>query len=345
MFLLLAIGMVLETKKNSGRLLALFFILMFILFAFRSYNVGKDTPSYIEEYIQGFSFERGFDFGFAVLLYLIRSVECSSRIFLAIISFIILVPVFLYIKTWTTSNRIFIILLYMTIGNMTFNLAGMRQSVAISSLLLGLFLVTKTKNMLIQFIILAVFIAVAYTMHNSAQMCALVIPLFWLAKNDFLFKKKMLVCYLALPLFGLFLSQYFAVLVNYFMVSKYKNYDAEFGDSNFIAYFVIPYTMFAFATWLMFNAKRIKYVDKFGYLCSLVYAIAASASIYMPILSRLEFYFSLPFICLIGNMTARLPHVSRRLLMVLISLICIAFFLISTPGGTLAIDNYELTIK
>ena len=88
-----------------------------------------------------------------------------------------------------------------------------------------------------------------------------------------------------------------------------------------------------------------EYVDKFGYLCSLVYAIAASASIYMPILSRLEFYFSLPFICLIGNMTARLPHVSRRLLMVLISLICIAFFLISTPGGTLAIDNYELTIK
>lgn len=334
-----------ENKKTTGRLLVLFFTLLFILFAFRSYNVGRDTLSYIEEFILGFSFDRGFDLGFAAFLSLMRSAGFSSRAFLAVMSFITLTPIFMYIKAWSTSNRVFIVLLYMTIGNMTFNLSGMRQSVAIAFLLMGLYFVTKTQKKIIQLIILSLFIFLAYTMHNSAEMCILVIPLFLLAKSDVLFKKKLLVCCLVLPLLGLFLSQYFAVLVNYFMVSKYENYDAEFGDSNFIAYFVIPYTMFAFATWLMLNAKCIEYVDKFGYLCALVYAIAASASIYMPILARLEYYFSLPFICLIGNMTARLPHDSRRLLMVIISLICIAFFLISTPGGTLAIDNYEFSVK
>ena len=345
MFLLLIIGMLNENKKKSVRLLFIAFCLLYILFAFRSYNVGKDTPSYIDEYIHGFSLERGIDLGFAVLLQAIKALDLSSRQFLAIISFIIVVPIYYYIKHWTTANRMLTTLLYMTIGNMTFNLAGMRQSVAISAILLGLLLVSKVKKSYLQYIVLSISIALAYTFHNSAQLCVLLLPILWLSKRNIVFRKEILIAYIFLPIIGLFMGQYFGEVVNYFMVSKYENYETDFGNSNFIAYFVIPYTMFLYATWLMLNVKRIEFVDKFGYLCALTYVLAASASIYMPILARLEFYFSLQFVCIIGNMTARLARSEKRVLEIAITLVCIAFFLISTPGGTLAIDNYRLTLE
>lgn len=345
MFFLLVIGAIYENKKNSDRFLFGAFLLLFLLFAFRSYNVGKDTPSYIDEYIEGFSFERGIDLGFAVLLQVIRSLEFSSRQFLIIISFIIIVPIYYYIKYCTVANRMFTTLLYMTIGNMTFNLAGMRQSVAISVILVGLVIAKKTPKTYLQYLILIIAVLLAFTFHNTAQLCVLIVPILWLAKRDFFPPKKNLIVYISAPLIGLILGQYSGPLINYFMVSKYGQYEADFGNSNFIAYFIIPYCMFLYVTWLMLKVKRIDSVDNFSYLCAFVYILAASASIYMPILARLEYYFSLQFVALIGNMTARLPRSERASLMFVITTICITFFLVSTPGGTLAIDNYILMFR
>ncbi len=339
------IGMLFENKSNSNKFLFVACLLLFFMFAFRSYNVGKDTPTYIAEYINGTSYLRTIDVGFTVLLTVLREYDISSRLFLAIISFIIILPIFLYIKNWTTENRSFIIILYMTIGNMTFNLAGMRQSIAISSLLLGLAIVHLIKNKYIQYVVLFISIALAFTFHNSAQLCILVLPMFWLAERDFLFKKEIMILLLGLPLLGLVFGSYFGMLVDYFMINKYENYEREFGDSNILHYFVIPYSMFIYVTWLLINVEKIEIELKFAYLCALVYVIAASASMYMPILARLELYFSLQFMCLIGSLTARIPSKFKPLVIPAITLLCILHFLISTPGGTLAIDNYELTLE
>jgi len=339
-FLFLIIGLSYENRNNTNKLLGFAFFLIFLLFALRSYNVGSDTNSYILEYIWGTSDLRSIDKGFAFLTGAIYNFGFPPRGFLIIISFIIVVPVYLFIRRWTPDNRMFITILYMTIGTMAFNLTGMRQSIAISVILSSLIIISYLKRPIFQYIVLVLSIALAVPFHYSSQICVLFLPLLYLSKRKFIFRNKLIWICLCVPIVGLFLGSYYGIVIERFMVAKYENYEANFGDANIISYFIIPYTMFIYVTWLLSKAKEIGVVERFSYLCALFYTFFASASVYMPILARFEYYFSLQFMCLIGCLTARLPKKERSLVLYGITAICIAFFLIVVPGGTLSIDNY-----
>lgn len=331
-----------ERAQSSNSILKLLCFITFCIMGFRSYSIGSDTSSYIEEYISGDYFIRSVDQGFSYFNYWLHEFGLSPRLYLMIVSLIIVLPVFAFISRYSQINKSFTVLLYLTIGNFTFNLAGMRQSLAIAFILIGLVLFNRIERTLPKYIIVILAIYLANMFHYTAIVCMLLIPLLWFSDYRFPKDKKLIkILLIALPIIIMYSTKYVANVVNFFMISKYENYETDFGDANIISYIVIPYCIYLYTLFLYFRSNSSDWEKNFCFYCSIVHMCIAACTLYMPMLGRFEYYFSMPLICLIANLTMELPLSTRRLFVFAISIVCMAFFLISTPGGTLKIDNYS----
>lgn len=331
-----------ERAQSSNSILKLLCFITFCIMGFRSYSIGSDTSSYIEEYISGDYFIRSVDQGFSYFNNWLHEFGLSPRLYLMIVSLIIVLPVFAFISRYSQINKSFTVLLYLTIGNFTFNLAGMRQSLAIAFILIGLVLFNRIERTLPKYIIVILAIYLANMFHYTAIVCMLLIPLLWFSDYRFPKDKKLIkILLIALPIIIMYSTKYVANVVNFFMISKYENYETDFGDANIISYIVIPYCIYLYTLFLYFRSNSSDWEKNFCFYCSIVHMCIAACTLYMPMLGRFEYYFSMPLICLIANLTMELPLSTRRLFVFAISIVCMAFFLISTPGGTLKIDNYS----
>ena len=342
LFLIVVCCIVREKPQFSNSILKLLCFITFCILGFRSYSIGSDTSSYIEEYISGDYFIRSVDQGFSYFNYWLHEFGLSPRLYLMIVSLIIVLPVFAFISHYSQINKSFTVLLYLTIGNFTFNLAGMRQSLAIAFILIGLVLFNRIERTLPKYIIVILAIYFAYMFHYSAIVCIILIPLLWFSDYRFPKDKKLIkILLIALPIIIMYSTKYVANVVNFFMISKYENYETVFGDANVISYIVIPYCIYLYTLFLYYRSNSSDWEKNFCFYCSIVHMCLAACTLYMPMLGRFEYYFSMPLICLIANLTMELPLSTRRLFVFAISIVCMAFFLISTPGGTLKIDNYS----
>ena len=342
LFFIVVCCIVREKPQFSNSILKLLCFITFCILGFRSYSIGSDTSSYIEEYIYGDYFIRSVDQGFSYFNYWLHEFGLSPRLYLMIVSLIIVLPVFAFISRYSKINKSFTVLLYLTIGNFTFNLAGMRQSLAIAFMLIGLVLFNRIERTLPKYIIVISAIYLAYMFHYSAIVCILLIPLLWFSDYRFPKDKKFIkILLIALPIIIMYSTKYVANVVNFFMISKYEIYETDFGDANVISYIVIPYCIYLYTLFLYYRSNSSDWEKNFFFYCSIVHMCIAACTLYMPMLGRFEYYFSMPLICLIANLTMELPLSTRQLFVFAISIVCMAFFLISTPGGTLKIDNYS----
>lgn len=307
---------------------------------FRDYGVGVDTLSYIHEYENGTSYLRIVDASFAEYNEFLHKMGVSPRLFLIITSFIILLPVYLFIKD-NAINKSLVTLLYLTIGTFSMHMSGIRQSMAMGICLLGCVLFLAIKRKYLKYIVLAGLIAIAATFHGTAIVCYLYIPMFLLANAKFKFNKLTLILLLVLPIAGVFLNSLFGSAVNYFMISKYENYELDSSNINIVSFFVIPYCIFIFLTWKQSTIGFADNVERFCYLSAFLYVMAASASMYMPMLARMGYYFSLPMLTLVGNFCETDNGPNSKLIKNGIVIVCILFFLTSTSGGILRLDHYH----
>ena len=341
LFLIVLYCIMSENYKNSNLIVVILCFLIYCIAAFRSYSVGSDTYSYIEEYIADTSFGRDLDFGFAYFNQFLSELGLSPRLYLMIVSLLIFIPVLIFICQYTKKYRAFTILLYLTISNFSFNLTGIRQSIAVGLVLIGLVLYKVVDKKLIGYVCVLGLILLACSFHNSARLCLMLIPLLWLSNKTILHYKFVRVVLFVLPIFVLFSSKAIASIVNYFMISRYEQYEAVFGDANLVAYIVVPYCIYLYVWYLFFRSKNKNWQLRFCFYCSIIYVCIAACTLYMPMLGRLEYYYSLPLICLVSNLTTEQTVSDRKLFMFIISVLSMMLFLISTPGGTLRIDNYS----
>ena len=329
-------------KTYPNKNLKVLFLLIYCITAFRSFSIGTDTKSYIEEFVSGDYFLRGVDVGFSYFNYWLHEIGLSPRLYLMAATIIIILPVFAFISRYSQINKSFTVLLYLTIGNFTFNLAGMRQSLAIAFILIGLVLFKRIERTLPKYIIVISAIYLAYMFHYTAIVCVLIIPLLWFSDYRFPKDKKLIkILLIALPIIIMYSTKYVANVVDFFTISKYEYYETVFGDANVISYIVIPYCIYLYTLFLYYRSNSSDWEKNFCFYCSIIYMCIAACTLYMPMLGRFEYYFSMPLICLIANLTMELPLSKRQLFVLAISIVCMAFFLISTPGGTLRIDNYS----
>lgn len=339
-FLLAFVFLLNENTNNSQRYVRFLFIIIFVIMGLRDYSVGTDTLSYIQQYEDGSSYLRSVDVGFTKYNQFLAGVGVSSRLFLILSSFIILFPVYLFVKN-NSVNKSLVTLLYLTIGTFSMHMTGIRQSMAMGICLLGCVLFLTINRKYLKYIVLAGLIAMATTIHRTAIVCYFYIPMFLLANVEFKFKKLTLVLLLAIPIAAVFLSSYFSGIVNYFMISKYEDYELGSDNINVIAFWVIPYCIFLFLTWAQSKFGLSNKVERFCYLSAFLYVMASSASMYMPMLARMGYYFSLPMLTLVGNYCEKYSVANTKLIRNGIVVICILFFLISTSGGILQLDHYH----
>ena len=346
-FILLAIIIVFateENKKNKNWLSFIVFLLVFALFSFRSYKVGSDTSRYIFEYISQSSELREVDVGFTKYNELLYSLGFSTRQYLMMTSLLICFPIYFYIEKVSDKKNL-TYFLYITIGIFVFNLSGIRQSLAVSILILGYLSTLYVRRKWIKYIIIAGFVLLAALFHASAIFCLVLIPMLWASQKHFKLNKILFVFFIVTPLVLPFTGFFESFLVNK-MIARYESYEADSSKINVVSYFVIPYVIFVYLTLLKYFDKRTSFspTENFAYLCAFMYVVCAAASFYIPILNRMEYYFSLPMNSLIPTLTSRLSVSYRNFILSAIVVVCVLFFFIGQTDGTMRIDNYKFSL-
>lgn len=343
-----------SSKKEQRVGIVVCGILLFFIFGFKGFDVGTDTPDYIYEYnnaSKNFEFDNEeFEPARTMFVGLCRYLGLSARGYLIIVALITCIPLVKFIKRYSITPC-FTLLLYITIGNYTFNLTGIRQTIASSVVIAGLYLAFKNKALLKRIIIVLLAVLLAHFMHKSALFCLSLIPLLLIKDVN---KKSVLVLSIIPPALLFLKGSVFSLFLN-FLVGKYESYGTYESDPNFIAYFVIPYVIYLYSAYLFLLWKKTNCIDKsslehrfivFCYMCSWLYATIAGASLAFTIVARFIYYVNLPTFVLISNLLV-ITHFgedSKRLQKIGIAMICILFFLVSTPGGVLGIDNYHFAL-
>lgn len=343
LLIILVIFSVRENKRNQNRLTFIAFLLIFFLFSFRSYDVGIDTTGYIDEYLLQTSEFRGTDIGFTKYNELLYRIGLSARQYLFITSFLICFPVYFFIRK-VSDKKSLTYIFYITIGNFVFNLSGIRQSLAVSIILVGYLLTLYVSSKRLRYLIFTGFIILAALFHASALFCLVLVVMLWVSQKRFKLSKILLAIFIIIPVVLPF-TGFFESFLEDLMISRYENYEADSSRINIIAYFVIPYVIFIYLTYLKYYDKQTAYIptENFAYLCSFMYVVSASASFYIPIINRMEFYFSLPMVSLIPTLTTRSSSSNRTTILVAIVIICALFFYIAQTDGILSIDNYTFS--
>ncbi|MBP5288839.1 MAG: EpsG family protein [Clostridia bacterium] len=166
-----------EKRSNAALLAAL--AAVFLVSALRASSVGRDIPGYKEIYeltkevkwsdYNYVYFEKGYVF----LMKVCTSVGLDFQGFLAVCHFIILTPIYFFIRRYSRDKvlSVFVFVCYMFFE---FTLTGLRQATAMSIALVGfMVLMSKFKGRWLWFISI-IFLAAQF--HKSAYICLLILP-------------------------------------------------------------------------------------------------------------------------------------------------------------------------
>ena len=209
---------------------------MWFLCSFKGLAIGSDTPSYYESYINATSassIKLSRDYGYGIFQYISNRLHLPWTAFLCICSF----PIFFgsalygYLKTpWTTFMPFFAY----TFLLFEFSLSGLRQSIAVGLILIGMALFNKRK-MWCWFVYFA-FNIFAILMHKSSAVM-LVYPILTFIKLT-----KISISLLSIMLFGfaLFTSEIESFLYYALPLVEYYPYTAT---SHFTLIFIFSLTI------------------------------------------------------------------------------------------------------
>lgn len=333
-----------QTRKNSGLFTILLTLFFFVIFAFRDLTVGVDTISYYNNFLDSKSEDFDlfvFEPGRYVLNNIFISLGLDFRCLLFCVGLFIVIQTSLFIYKYSYNSSLSYFF-FITIGMFSFYLSGLRQTIAITFILLVYDLCFKNK-----FFKASVVILIASTFHFTSLVCFVVLISFLIKKITI----KMLPVFLIIPLVILMLTPILQNLIlNKMTIVKYISHlEESSSDINVIAYFVIPYSLFIFSTYLLYKVLKynVGYKNYPFYFSCLLYASFAALSFSFPMISRFSYYFSLPMIIFICNNIVRIkkfPIFRKDILVLSIILCCIGYFVLSTIGGTFGIDKFKFVL-
>lgn len=166
-------------EKRSNRILLFSFILIYLVCVLRSPSVGRDMPGYQEAYnltgkvaFDDFNYIY-FENGYILFMKVCIKLHLSFQGFLAIAYLIILYPIYLFIKKFST-DKLFSTLIYICYILFEFDLTGLRQAIAISIVLLAFTALLKVHRF--PKILYIILVLAAATFHKSAYIALVFLP-------------------------------------------------------------------------------------------------------------------------------------------------------------------------
>ncbi len=296
-------GFVILGKSNTLRSRALFLCLsgleIFLIMGLRSINVGPDTPTYymvfwgISQFPDIMQFISGMESGYLLFNHILSYFTKNPQVF-----FMISAAIIVYSGMWLVyKNSPYVclsVLIYIALGQMAFDMAGMRQALAAAVLFFAFGFLIK-KNIIMY--LFCVFLASAF--HESALFFLAAYPLM---KLDLNLKTLTFIFIVTTGAFLLFTS--FTNLM-FYLIPKYASYGHSFyfeREAKLASYFktLIAFAVFFFAYWAYaFNREKCKLLDAQSRLrirlllyFSLITACVLLISIRATIIERLALYFS-----------------------------------------------------
>lgn len=167
-------------NKNSVKALGFVFLCIFLISALRAPSVGRDFPGYIRAYemtkdipFSNFTYIY-FENGYVLFMKICALMGLSNQLFTAITSFIIILPVYMFIKKYS-KNYMLSALIYVSYQMFEFHLTGIRQSMAMSIGLIAFIVLTERKRgWILKYLLLSI---CAISFHNGAFIILFALPI------------------------------------------------------------------------------------------------------------------------------------------------------------------------
>lgn len=329
--LLSAVFSVGQRVKRSKRFCIVSGVIYFLIAAMRGFGVGNDTGNYYHAFLQmaNYPLKAVFkslvareEYLFYLFLWIIRQITANFTVVLAIIALLFTVAAWLYIYKYSEDPRLSVIFL-LSFNIYQFTLTGLRQTMAISFVLLAIMALKKEKVFVAVLLIL-----VASLFHASALV---LLPIVFLRRIKL--SRETLFCSLVILLIVFVARVPIAAKLIPFIADR--GYIINVSSSGFTMAFVV------FALYTFFVVFSREYEDYFGdyRLVSWMMLLACFFEMLVPaqnIFFRIAFYFLIIGIELIPNMVMAVHHDrSRKIVMgtlyVLLS-IQYLFFTINSSG-------------
>ena len=233
-----------EVVSRSNFAVPIFFVLLWLLLAFRSVDVGKDTSNY-QYYFEKYSnqsreqlLDGSPEFLFRFLNWLVGQVTDNFQIYLAIVAAINVIPIaVLYAKDRRHSYLKIVLFVNMSVFIMLFS--GIRQFLAMSIGLIAFHFVQRKRP-----VVFLMWVVVAISFHSSAFMLLAMYPLYYFRLK----KRHLLIIAPAIVCVYVFNAWIFAGLLRIMslLAPQFNDYQpSNTGAVTMIILFVM-FTLFAF---------------------------------------------------------------------------------------------------
>ena len=286
-----------KTKKNNlieNYFFNFLFLFLFILSAFKDISVGTDTIHYfyIYEWVSFNQFSGRYEILFFYYVKLIQLIFDNFYNFIILSYLIIFINLYIFIKKMSL-NRVLTLSIFFLIFFFPFN-TMIRQAIAISFFMLAysyLFNNNYKKYFL--------FSLIAIGFHYSAIL-VLLFPLIKKLKLNF---KYFIIVFLILFLIYfnnvlLLVSDFSGLYIKYL-------YDEGAGGLYALGQAILG--LFFILLYVVINRKLIKYYNQsvknyeFNIWMILFFILCSIATIEIPVMARLTYYFAVPFVLILSN--------------------------------------------
>lgn len=305
--------------KNKERKQKVFFFVAFIqLFLFlglRRIDVGVDLQNYIPflNRVMNFNYEElftvGFEPGYNVYCRILMEIFDNEQIFLIFTAGITLLGAGYFIYK-NSKNYFFSIFIYVTFQFYIFLFSGLRQSIAISILLLSTKFIKERK--LIKFIIL---VLLAGIFHKSAF---IFLPAYFIAYKKITIKYLATVVGIGIILF--ILRNYVMIFVTQYL---YTNYDSLNNQGSGYGMLLLLIVLFTAVFYFKDNALKSDRNNIIWYNYGIIAILIQMLASVEGNVARLTMYYSISMVVLIPNVLEaikpkEISYVGKIVLMVLL---------------------------
>lgn len=336
-FFLLVVALVFATKKEKLEICELgeqnsfvststeriltFVILFFLAFitAFRADIIGNDTISYINKYnviaSNGIGSISSMEIGYQILCYLFAVVGFDAHSFITIVSFVLYLFVWLFIKKYS-SNPLFSVVLFFSMF-FSFFASGIRQSIALVMCLYAYQMIKDKRKRRAVLLIL-----IASTIHTSALM-AFVFFVPQIAPKSLSIVVPVTLILSTLAMLGVF---------NSLLPLVFERYQGHFESGRVgsgwlgVSFYVIRNLLFCA---IAYHSYASRCLQKRLELCCFSFALfIVIFGFSMNLFTRASDYFTLPLIVEIPNAIREGKLKNKKMLTVVLSSVLMLFFVV-----------------
>lgn len=327
---------------SSNKFIIFTTVLLTLIMGLRAESVGSDTEQYAVRYantLARFALgsenpELGFD-ALQFVFYHYLNVGYNGFLFFIALVCCLSLGVFIkkYVNDQLTAIFIFIMLL------LAMYMSGIRQCTALSLSIWAFMMADKRKPLLY-----LLFIALAYTIHNSSIIFLPVYLLWYIRITRF---QALLIFLISVS--ALIYRPFVTPIIEYLAPAKYEDmsFDMHYAINPLVLAVSICMIIFA----LLFvpvetegNKKQLSQLDSVFYIFMCIYLFLQIMSMSNGQLWRLSFYFTIGFIALIPKViweNTQMDVMTTSFVRFVICLMCILHFIIGASGDILQIDDYK----